>query len=258
MKILAIFLILLTWLYAQENSFESCMAKMQDAAVFQKDSIIIPIQNSRALIYSKTPLQKKIYKKDPELNLYIVDDTKKFKYPFKLNNLADKELASVTDDSIINGEISKKQVSVSELATFSDEIPAYSLIVTNCCLIEGIKTPDGIIEKEYIQKFLDTKDSVEKVKEQSAIKKSIPQKKEQKTQKSEINQTILGLVFNDKLELIKIEDSAKKYGLKLGDKLLKIDENYVKSKEDIKSKANIKSANLLLQRDGFQFFVKLN
>ena len=62
------------------------------------------------------------------------------------------------------------------------------------------------------------------------------------------------------MNVIKIEGAATQYGLKPSDKLLQIDFESVKNQKELSFalSKNQKPSNLLFQRDGFQFFVKLN
>jgi len=69
----------------------------------------------------------------------------------------------------------------------------------------------------------------------------------------------LGLSFDKDLKIIKIEEKAKAYQLRLGDKLVQINGNSIKKESqvlEIISKSK-KSANLLFERHHFQFFVKI-
>jgi hypothetical protein len=70
----------------------------------------------------------------------------------------------------------------------------------------------------------------------------------------------LGISFDKNLFIIKIEKKAEHYGLKLGDKLLQVNLKDVENEEEILEIIDNpkKSANLLFQREHFQFFVKVN
>jgi S1-C subfamily serine protease len=66
--------------------------------------------------------------------------------------------------SIVNNKISKegkflkKQVGLNQLAIYSAHIDVPAVITSSCCSLEGIVTPKGVIDKEYIQRFLSNKD----------------------------------------------------------------------------------------------------
>ncbi len=69
----------------------------------------------------------------------------------------------------------------------------------------------------------------------------------------------LGISFDRHLRIIKIEKKAKKYQLKLGDKLLQVNKKDITTQDEIlkqisKSK---ESSHLLFQRNHFQFFVTI-
>jgi type II secretory pathway component PulC len=70
---------------------------------------------------------------------------------------------------------------------------------------------------------------------------------------------VLGLSFDKNLKIIKIEPAADKYGLKLGDKLMQINQSNITTEQEILEiiSQSEESANLLFERRDFQFFVKI-
>jgi len=71
-----------------------------------------------------------------------------------------------------------------------------------------------------------------------------------------------GIFFDTNLRIVKVNNNSfgDKSGLKVGDKLMQIDGKTVKAQDDIRvslSKLKSKKAQLLFDRDDFQFFVKL-
>ncbi len=71
-----------------------------------------------------------------------------------------------------------------------------------------------------------------------------------------------GIFFDKELKIIRIKKKsfADMSGLKIGDKLIQIDFNMIKNQNDIKtyfSNTKSKEAQLLFDRDNFQFFVKI-
>ncbi|MFA7069283.1 MAG: hypothetical protein WC144_00355 [Sulfurimonas sp.] len=252
MKIFLLLLTTITFLLADSSSFEQCKAKIKDAGVIKQDTLYIPLENSKALLYSKTLPKTKIYKQDTKNNLYIVDDTSNFKYPFKLNRSSTNLFASVDENMAMIGNFFKEK---DTQVGFSACVSEPSLILTPCCAIEGLITHSGVITKETIEKFL--------VATPEAPKKVTQTTKNPKNDISNANQeglNIQGLVFNQKLEVISIEPSAKKYGLKLGDRLLKMGNSYVQNYKEatLLAKSLKKGETILVQRENFQFFVKLN
>lgn len=243
-------------LVASESSFELCKAKVADAKVLENQgSILIPIGDKKSLLYSKTPPKTKIYKQDKKLHLYIVDDVSDFAYPFKLNSMPSQSLASVGLSGVHLGEMLKSSDS-SKLDGFSVCPDEFGLILSNCCAIEGISTPDGVITKDKIEKFL-TKADEPKTTTNAKVttKQKVAPKQVAQQPKTDIF-IQFGIHFNENLDVIKIEPSATKYGLKLGDRLLMIDSAAIKNLAEAK-KGMQKGKNLLFQRENFQFFVKL-
>jgi hypothetical protein len=71
-----------------------------------------------------------------------------------------------------------------------------------------------------------------------------------------------GLFFDKEMKIIRVtkKSFAQNSGLKVGDKLIQIDHKMIESQNDIKnyfSKLKSKEAQLLFDRDDFQFFVKI-
>ena len=259
MKIFLLLLTTITFLLADSSSFEQCKVKIKDAGVIKQDTLYIPLENSKALLYSKTLPKTKIYKQDTKNNLYIVDDTSNFKYPFKLNRSSTNLFASVDENMAMIGNFFKEK---DTQVGFSACVSEPSLILTPCCAIEGLITHSGVITKETIEKFLvATPEAPKKVIEEP--KKTTQTTKKPKNDINDVSKeglNIQGLVFNQKLEVISIEPSAKKYGLKLGDRLLKMGNSYVQNYKEanLLAKSLKKGETILVQRENFQFFVKLN
>ncbi len=144
-------------LFACDGGFESCRSKVIDSQSIVDQILQIPVENNQRIVFSKTAPNMKIIKHDPFLSLYLVEDTKKFKYPFRINMNHAMGTLAVNNHKIVEGKILKKQIGLDGFATFSEEIQLPSLILNSCCALEGVATEDGIIEKEYIQRFLKAK-----------------------------------------------------------------------------------------------------
>jgi hypothetical protein len=311
-------------LYACKGGYDSCKQKVIDSQALRECSIYIPVTKHQRVVYSITPPKEKILKYDPFLSLYLIEDTKGFPYPFHINMQEQLGIASVSSKTPVEGKIIKKQIGLNSLAQFSEPIFYPSIITSSCCSLEAIVTPSGIIEKEYIQRFINTKemnygDVGIRIKEEkgkvsvSAVNpfiKNNPFKKgdvllalnEKKigsaatlmrqilfakvgsTQKFKvkrdgkiqsfsavtykrygggcISDTFLeqkGLYFNEELQIIDLQKDFANYGLIPGDKLIEVNGIRVKTQDDLqKYLADFKEfSSLLLERDGFQFFVNI-
>lgn len=152
--------ILLLNLYACKGGFEACKLKVQDSSAIQKNTLQIPILKNKKLIFSRKEPRQKVLKYDKFLCLYLVEDKKSFKYPFTINNHLSLGTASVTSKIAIEGKIKKRQIGINTLANFSEVVNTPALLTNSCCSLEGLVTPRGIIEKEYIQNFLNKKDNI--------------------------------------------------------------------------------------------------
>jgi len=150
---------LLLNLFACKGGYESCKLKITHSKSIQNSSLQIPVPNNKRVIYSKYIPNAKIIKHDPFLSLYLVKDRKKFKHPFKINNHLALGVASVDKKRAIEGKIVKKQIGLNSLATFSEPVTTPAMLLNSCCALEGIVTPQGIIQKAYIERFLKSKSS---------------------------------------------------------------------------------------------------
>ena len=154
-------LLALTLLYlnlqACRGGAESCRQKVSDSRAITEQRVQIPIQNNHLLIFSKTPPEEKIIKHDPFLSLYIIQDTKKFKYPFKINNKLSLGIIGIDSNKALEGKIVKKQLGLESFAKFSKPLSSPSILLNSCCNLEGIVTERGIIEKEYVERFINIK-----------------------------------------------------------------------------------------------------
>jgi len=149
--------LLLLNLYACKGGYNSCKNKIIDSSSISTNTVQIPVKKHQRIIFSRTTPNHKILKHDPFLSLYLVEDKKGFKYPFKINYRLTLGTAVVNAKEAVEGKILKHQVGLNSFAMFSECITVPSLLLTSCCSLEGIATPEGIIEKEYIDRFIKIK-----------------------------------------------------------------------------------------------------
>lgn len=144
-------------LHACKNGYFSCVAKVKDSKAIQKDAISIPIRDNHRLVYSKQTPNAKIFKHDPFLNLYIIEDKQHFKYPFDINMRLQLGSAAVTNKTFEEGKVLHQQVGLNSLGRYSAKIKTPAIITSSCCALEGILTPEGLIDKYYLHRFVNTK-----------------------------------------------------------------------------------------------------
>lgn len=144
-------------LHACKNGYFSCVAKVKDSQTIQENSLSIPIANNKRLVYSKQIPNAKIFKHDPFLNLYIVEDKKHFQYPFDINMRIQLGTAVVNDKTFKEGKVVKEQVGLNTLGVYSAKVKSPAVITSSCCALEGIITPDGFIDKYYLKNFITNK-----------------------------------------------------------------------------------------------------
>lgn len=150
---------LLLNLLACKGGYDSCKLKLNNLNVIQNQNLIIPLKNNKTLIYSTSLVNYKIIKHDAFLNLYLVESKKYTRFPFRINSKISLGIASVDAKMAIEGRVKQKQVGLNALATFNEPIFTPSLILGSCCNIEGIVTPKGIIQREYISHFINSKNT---------------------------------------------------------------------------------------------------
>jgi PDZ domain len=146
--------LLLLNLLACKGGYDSCIKKVNDSNTIQKKSLSIPVKNNKRLIYSSAQPNAKILKHDPFLGLYLIEDKSKFAYDFEINMRLQLGSAIVDKKRAIEAKVLKNQVGLNSLARFSGKYKVPALVTSSCCALEGIVTHRGIIQKEYIQRFL--------------------------------------------------------------------------------------------------------
>ena len=300
----------------------TCLDKVRDAHAIQNNALYIPVKKQQILVYSETKPYGKIIKYDKFLSLYLIEDKGGFLYRFETPKKMKKTTYLITNTQVVQGQITKKQIGINKLGHYSIKPSSYPAILSDsCCYLVGIVTKDGVIEKEYIERFLDTHngvygdigisvydkqaaviieevnpflnnklkiddiilkyDSVHVLSSASFMKKvlfSTPDtyhnllikrdgknievkvvivQKESGGDKSYTFLETRGLVFDKNLRLKKFV--MKKYGLKIGDKLISVNGVSVKTQKDVRKKLSSFKApfSLLFERYKFQFFVKI-
>jgi len=140
-----------------KGGYNSCRQKVIDSKSIQNSTLLVPLKKHQRVVFSTTIPHAKILKYDPFLSLYLIEDKKGFRYPFRINMRTPLGVAAVNDKMAIEGKIVKKQIGLNSFATFSEPLFYPSILTNSCCALEGIVTPRGIIEKEYIKRFLKVK-----------------------------------------------------------------------------------------------------
>ncbi len=152
----SVFLFTVTVLFGCNSEFSSCLKKVQDLHVIQKNALVIPLEK-HTLVFSTQKLHGyKFY--DPFLNLYMFP-SKNVSYPFKWNKyLKTKKLAAI-NNKVVCGKIVQDQVGLDKFGLFSKSLSNSAVILNSCCELIAINTPKGIIQKRYLQRFLSGKNS---------------------------------------------------------------------------------------------------
>jgi len=139
------------------GGYNSCKQKIIDSKSIKKSTLQIPLEKHQRVVFSTTTPHAKILKYDPFLSLYLIEDKKGFRYPFRINMRIPLGLAVVDNKMAIEGKVLQKQIGLNSFATFSEPLFYPSILTNSCCTLEGIVTPQGIIQKEYIKRFLKVK-----------------------------------------------------------------------------------------------------
>lgn len=141
-------------LYSCHGGYSSCIAKIKDSNTLRDNSLYIPVKNHKLLVYSKREPKEKILKYDPFLSLYLIEDKNRFAYPFDINMRLQLGTALVDNKIAKEGKILSNQVGLNHFAHYSEKQLQPALITSSCCSLEGIVTQRGVIQKEYIKRFL--------------------------------------------------------------------------------------------------------
>ena len=153
-RLFILFHLFLLNIYACQGGYTSCIAKIKDSHTIRKDALYIPVTKHRLLVYSKQKPQAKIVKYDPFLSLYLIKDEAKFAYPFSVNMRLQLGTAIVNNKTSQEGKTLKNQIGLNSLAHYSVKFSKPALITSSCCGLEGIATSNGVIQKEYLKRFL--------------------------------------------------------------------------------------------------------
>lgn len=143
-------------LHAQTQPFKGCQLKYHVSTVEIEGQRAFAISEHEVLYYSKQAPRTGLIKRDPFLGLNLVKSSKSFKHAYKFYHTSPKKLAALTMAETLPGEVTKEQVGLNTLAGFSQDIPSNALITGRCCGIVGISTEKGIIQKPYIEHFLNS------------------------------------------------------------------------------------------------------
>lgn len=159
LKSLVLLALLSQQLLACSNSVSTlCQKKLLDSHAFGDEMISIKLPNERYLLYSDKKISNYL-KYDKFLHLYLVQKKDNFKYPFLFSKMKTKSYLVNTSREILPGKITYYQRGLNSFARYSKKVEAPSLLSDNCCALEGIVTSRGIIQKEYLQHFIDTPSS---------------------------------------------------------------------------------------------------
>jgi len=151
--------LLLSTSYACKGGYDACIQKVKDSHTIRKNSLYIPVKDHKLLVYSQQKPKAKILKYDPFLSLYLIDDKDRFPYPFDTNMRVQLGTAVVNRYTAKEGKIVKAQVGINSLGRYSSKVKSPAIITSSCCSLEGIVTPNGVIDKSYINRFLKVKDT---------------------------------------------------------------------------------------------------
>ncbi len=158
LRLFVLFELLFISLYACEGSYTSCINKIKDskALLYNRPSIVI--QNKQRIIFTHSIPNAAVLKYDPFLHLYLVKDKQNFEYPFDLDMNLQLHTAIVNTKEAKEGKFLKEQVGLNSFAKYSHSFATPALILNSCCVLEGIATADGVIQKEYLKHFMNSKD----------------------------------------------------------------------------------------------------
>ena len=148
-------------LYSASNEgYDLCLQKITDSKSIHNQTVQVPVTKHQRLVFSTSvPSTFKIIKSNPFLSLYLVEDTKGIPYPYTFTSKDILEIASFTNKTVTAMKITKNQVGLNQFAQANKALVSPALINGICCSLEGVVTSKGIIQKEYLQRFIQAKNS---------------------------------------------------------------------------------------------------
>jgi hypothetical protein len=157
LRLFVAFNLFLLNLYACQGGYQACVAKVHDSKSIQNNTIFLPLQNKRLLIYTQKIPKFKILKYDPFLSLYLVEDKKVFAYPFDINMHLQLGTAALNATKAKEGRFLVHQIGLNHFAKYSEHLGAAFIITNSCCSLEGLNTSKGVIDKAYLKHFITNK-----------------------------------------------------------------------------------------------------
>ncbi len=118
------------------------------------------MKNHQRIVYTKQIPNAAVLKYDPFLSLYLVQDTTEFAYPFHFDEKLQLRTAIVNAKEAKAGRILQREIGLNSFGKYSKSLSGSALILNSCCALEGITTPNGIIEKAYLKHFLNSKEVI--------------------------------------------------------------------------------------------------
>ena len=157
LRLLTLLFLLFFNLYANNDAFAICIQKAKDANIVQENSLSIPVQYNRRIVFTQKKPKAKILKADPFLSLYLVQDKHPFRYPYDVAMRLQPATAILNEKRAKEGKMIQHQRGLDSFARYNQKLPLPAIISSSCCSLEGIASSKGVIEKEYLQHFLKTK-----------------------------------------------------------------------------------------------------
>jgi hypothetical protein len=148
--------LLLFQLCACSGAFALCIDKINDSHALENNTPNIVVENHKRIVFSQTQPDGKILKYDPFLSLYLVEDTQNFQFPFVFDAKLQKSTAILNTKEVKRGRFLQEQIGLNTFAHYSKSLPTKGIVLNSCCMLEGISTPRGVIQKAYLEHFLQT------------------------------------------------------------------------------------------------------
>jgi len=144
-------------LYACDGTYAPCINKLTDSKALVNNTPSIVVKKHQRIIYTHNLPNAVVLKYDPFLSLYLVKDRQNFKYPFTFNKQLQLDTAIINTQEAKRGRFVKAQIGLNSFAKYSNSLKSSAVILNSCCNLEGIMTSKGIIQKEYLKHFINTK-----------------------------------------------------------------------------------------------------
>lgn len=139
------------------TSFTQCSDKYHDSVIEHNNTLLIPLNKTTSLLYTPTVPNLAYIKSNRLLGLYLLKDQNNT-YPYIFTLKTSDKLVSLSSQHLKELKLKSPQIGLDKFAYYQG---ANSLGILNdsCCTLHGIATSKGVIDKSYLEQFVESSES---------------------------------------------------------------------------------------------------